>query len=288
MGFKKVVVPVTGTKADAVALAAGFAAASPFAGHVQALFISPDPRQAVPFIGLPVSPEVVQQIVDNAVEVAEAAHKAARANVEAAAAKANVALVGAQIAGTGVTCSFYRIEGAFIAEATEAAKLADLIVFAAPMMGGGPDVTGAVIESLMHVRRPVLLAPEGLVRDLATKVTIGWDGGIAAAHALAAAVPLLKQAGAVEICSVGTLPRDAASQAEALAYLALHGVEATARQIDAAEAEPGAVLLNDAETSGATLLVLGGYGHSRVSETFFGGTTMHVVTHAALPVFMTH
>ncbi len=289
MSFKKIVVPVTGMRADALALAAAFAAGRPFSGHVQALFVSPDPSQAVPFVGMPVSPEVVQQIIGSAAEIAQIAHQAARANIEAAAAAADVTLVGSAVTGPGgVTCSLYSVEGGFIGCIAEAAKLADLVVFAPPAATDAPDINGALIQTLTHIRRPVLLAPESPVTDLLPRIVVGWDGGIAAAHALSAALPLLKRAGEVEICSVGHLPHDAAAPAEAIEYLALHGVEAATRAIGTDEAHPGTLLLHEAAASGATLLVLGGYGHNRLSETLFGGTTMHIAAHATLPVFMTH
>jgi nucleotide-binding universal stress UspA family protein len=36
------------------------------------------------------------------------------------------------------------------------------------------------------------------------------------------------------------------------------------------------------------MLVAGGYGHSRLMETIFGGVTDHIVSHPRVPVFMMH
>ena len=82
MSFKKIVVPVTGAAEDAVALATGFAAARPFSGHVEALFVRPDPREAAPFGGMPVSAEVVQQIIQNAEELAATQASTGLANAQ--------------------------------------------------------------------------------------------------------------------------------------------------------------------------------------------------------------
>ena len=90
MAFKKILVPLTGAQSDAVALATAFAFARPFAGHVQALFVRPDPREAVPFVGTPVPPEVLQQIIDSADNIATAARKAALGNLQSAALAADV------------------------------------------------------------------------------------------------------------------------------------------------------------------------------------------------------
>ena len=36
------------------------------------------------------------------------------------------------------------------------------------------------------------------------------------------------------------------------------------------------------------LLVCGGYGHSRMLETVFGGTTDYLLSHATMPIFLAH
>jgi len=47
-------------------------------------------------------------------------------------------------------------------------------------------------------------------------------------------------------------------------------------------------LLAKAKELGADLLVMGGYGHSRVRELIFGGATRHVLHHYDLPVLIAH
>ena len=58
--------------------------------------------------------------------------------------------------------------------------------------------------------------------------------------------------------------------------------------VDAAGRAAGEVLLEQAEKSKADLLVMGGYGHSRLVEFLFGGATQHVRSHATIPVLMAH
>ena len=288
MAFRKILVPLTGAASDGVALASAFAVARPFNGHVQALFVVPDPREAVPFVGMPVAPEVVQQLIDNAESIAQAARKAARANLNAMAKDAKVPVLDAPATDSSVTCSLREMQGGFLSEVVQAARLCDLVVFGPATLEGGPDISAAFIETLTEGERPVLLAPEKPVAGLKGKAVIGWDGSGAAANALSAALPLLHQADAVEVLSVQTASRDTGSLAEAIEYLSLHGVVATPRVVDPGEATPGAVLLREAAKDEASLLVLGGYGHSRLLETLFGGTTVHVTAHATLPLFMVH
>jgi len=47
-------------------------------------------------------------------------------------------------------------------------------------------------------------------------------------------------------------------------------------------------LLSAADAAQADVLVMGGYGHSRVREVIFGGFTRHVLKGADLPILMAH
>lgn len=286
MPFRKILVPVTGAGEDKLALAAAFAAARPFHGHVQALFVFPDPREAVPFVGMPVPAEIVQQIIDNADAVARTAARAARANLAAAAESAGIEVVDLPRPAPLVTCSFREVQGGFVSQTGRAARLADLVAFGPMAQAGGPDLFGAFVETLTVSGRPVLIGAHAPVADLTRRIAAGWDGGVAAAHALTAALPFLACAGAVDVVSVA--PAESVSADGAIEYLSLHGIRARPRTVDPAGSSPGEALLKAAAEGGASLLVLGGYGHSRLSETLFGGTTVHIAAHATLPLFMAH
>ena len=47
-------------------------------------------------------------------------------------------------------------------------------------------------------------------------------------------------------------------------------------------------MLETAADDGCDMLVAGGYGHSRLMESIFGGVTEHIVSHPKIPVFMMH
>jgi nucleotide-binding universal stress UspA family protein len=51
---------------------------------------------------------------------------------------------------------------------------------------------------------------------------------------------------------------------------------------------PAETLLAAARAAGADLLVMGGYGHSRMREVIFGGFTRHMLSGADLPILMVH
>jgi nucleotide-binding universal stress UspA family protein len=287
MSLAKILAPLTGTARDEVVLATAFAAAEPFRAHVAALFIHPDPRLAVPFVGVPVSPEVVQDIVNASEDIAKAADKRAQEALAAAAGKADAPILETPRRVDGVSCSFHRSQGLFFRAVARAAELCDLVAFGAISGIQTAELSDGFVEVLTRSGRPILLSAEAPPR-LAPKIAIGWDGGLSAARAISAALPFLKRADSVEILSVQRAPSRAADFAELREYLALHGIGAEARTIEQAARPIGEALLDGAVQAGADLLVTGAYGHGPLRESVFGGATVHIRSHATLPIFMAH
>jgi nucleotide-binding universal stress UspA family protein len=69
--------------------------------------------------------------------------------------------------------------------------------------------------------------------------------------------------------------------------LAWHGVAAGIERLKPS-ADGAASTLLAAAGDRAGLLVMGGYGHSRLREWVFGGFTRHALAEATLPVLMMH
>ena len=151
-------------------------------------------------------------------------------------------------------------------------------------------------SSRLHLRRLPTDAPQVLVGpgenagvvDVGDGIAVAWDGGIASAHALTAAMPYLKCAKAVEFLMVQRPGTDPVDSSEPREYLMLNGLSSTERAIDAAQRPIGESLLEGASAGNADLLVLGGYGHSRLRQLFSGGVTKHVVSYADMPLFLVH
>ena len=72
-----------------------------------------------------------------------------------------------------------------------------------------------------------------------------------------------------------------------LRHLERHGVAGALCEIPSTE-EEGAALLSRAAESGADFIVMGAYGHWRLRELIFGGTTRSMLGSSKLPVFMAH
>jgi len=288
MSLAKILAPLTGTPRDEVVLATAFAAAKPFNAHVAALFIHPDPRLAVPFVGVPVSPDVVQDIVNASEEIAKTAEHRVRESLKGAAAKAGVTLVEHPAKADTVTCSLRRAQGAYFKAVAQAAELSDIVAFGVIAGPDSVELSEGFIEVLTRSGRPILLsaeAPSGIAR----RVVLGWDGGASAARAVSAALPFLKKAENIVVLSIKRPGQQNETDFAGLReFLSLHGLSVTEQTVEQNSRPIGDALLHGAALAGADLLVMGAYSRGPLRESVFGGATSHIRSHATLPIFMAH
>jgi nucleotide-binding universal stress UspA family protein len=127
-----------------------------------------------------------------------------------------------------------------------------------------------------------VLPPGGADGALGKRVMLGWNGTKEAKRALIDALPFLKDAESVWVLTVGD--PEAVRLDRVLRMLHRHDVAAKDIILDDKGQEPGALLLEQAQTNDADLLVMGAYGHSRLREMILGGATRHVLHNATLPV----
>lgn len=288
MSFAKILVPVTGAKSDQIALETAFAAAAPFNAHVRVMFSHPDPRLAIPYTGAPLSPDVVQELVDTEEALAKAAATRARATLAEVAEKAGVRLVGTPEIGDTVTATYEERAGGYAACLEAAARLCDLIVFPPLVDKSNPALREAFLQTLTKTERPILLAGIQSPGHVGQKIAVGWDGGVSAAHALSAAMPYLRTARSIEILSIQSAEPDDRAFEGLKEYLTLHGVAWSQRVLTRGKGPIADALLHAAADDGCDLLVIGGYGHSRIHETILGGVTVDVMSHPLLPVMLVH
>lgn len=288
MSIRRILAPMTGGERDKVVLASAFAAAKPFPAHVVAMFVRPDPAEAMPFFGEGVSAVVVQEIVGVAKEAADKAAESARVALGAAAAASGIAILDKPARTGAVSVSFRETQGSFSSCVARESRLADLIVFGPLAESDNPGLTEAFEETLLESGRPVLLSAQVSPAVLGRNIAVACDGSVASAHAVSAALPYLKHADSIRILTVRSATVQKACIDDMREYLDLHGLSVSDQVVEQGQNPIGRVLLDAALGFGADMLVLGGYGHSRLRQFFGGGVTRHVVSHARLPVFMVH
>jgi nucleotide-binding universal stress UspA family protein len=139
--------------------------------------------------------------------------------------------------------------------------------------------------------RPMLMVPYIHTGPLKIeRVLICWDGGRPAARAVHDAMPFLRKAQAIDIVAVNE-DEEAVGEAssEALvAHLLRHDLSATAHRFTSAPSNIHNSILSMAADNSTDLLVMGGYGHSRLREFILGGVTRGVFKSLTVPALISH
>lgn len=145
--------------------------------------------------------------------------------------------------------------------------------------------------ALFESGRPVLFVPfiqkGGVKLD---RIMVCWDGGRAATRAIADSMPLLKKAKQVEIVMIATKSAkgDEIAGADLGQHLARHGLKIDVKRITSPDIDVASTILSYAADSSADMIVMGGYGHSRLREFILGGATRGILESMTVPVLMSH
>lgn len=144
---------------------------------------------------------------------------------------------------------------------------------------------------LFESGRPVIFVPfiqkGGMKLD---RIMVCWDGSRAAARAVADAMPFLQKAKQVEIVIISDKPgkKDEVPGADLGQHLARHGLKVDVKRITSPDIDVPSTILSYAADSSADMIVMGGYGHSRLREFVLGGATRGLLESMTVPVLMSH
>lgn len=290
MTLRRVLCPLLGSEADIPSLALSFTVARDLCCHLDVVFVRPDPSESLPYLGDGMSGTVVSDILQSAKKAGEEAAKTARLHFEQAARDAGVEITDAPAGPGRVSAKFGEKIGRLAEEVAIRSRLCDLVIFPDGAWDESPSLLFAFEAALMSSGRPIMLAPRGQpIHSFGAAAVIAWDGSVEAAHALSASMPFLSKASQIEIVTVNAPTATATLMTDDLmAYLAIHGLKATLHKLDSKGNPVGLVLLDFSADVGASLLVMGGYGHSRLRELILGGTTKRILSNARMPIFIAH
>jgi nucleotide-binding universal stress UspA family protein len=137
--------------------------------------------------------------------------------------------------------------------------------------------------------RPAILLPELWDKFSTTDIAIAWDGSRVAARAAGDALPFLERAEMIHILTVvGEKPLDEQSGERFAAGLRKRGLATDLRAIKVEDCEIAVTLQEHAIEAGAGMLVMGGYGHSRIRDFVLGGATEGILNDLRLPALLSH
>jgi nucleotide-binding universal stress UspA family protein len=148
-------------------------------------------------------------------------------------------------------------------------------------------------DLVMQAGRPLLVVPDRVNWLDLRSVLVAWKDTPESRRAVADALPMLRKARDVTVVEIPEHDDDpsavTAGVTDVAAWLARHGVSATARVSKTVRNESAAVQLDKvASDVGAGLIVAGAYGRSRFRELILGGVTQYLVTQSARCVLLSH
>ena len=275
---------VDNAKGCAARLDVAVRVASRFGAHLTGLFVKDPPH----FPGWVQSEAGAydEPVADYKAGQRQAAHEAALRAQHLFRARAEVA---------GITTEWREREGEVAAVASLHARYADLVIVGQmePELPTGHPARALPQRLLLGVGRPILVVPyAGAFATVGDRVLVAWNASREATRAVNDALPLLQQAAQVTVLAIN--PRGGVSGdgdvpgADLALHLSRHRVKAEASWIQAEDLDVASMLLSRASDLQADLLVMGGYGHSRVREIVLGGATQGILQTMTVPTLMSH
>ena len=270
MSWARIMAPLSGGGGDAAAVAAAVALAKPFGAEMLAIYAPADVADVMPWMGEGFLGGVQTTALESLKEAAQAGEKNARAAMETV-----------KYAKSRFTALQTPVWAGLSAES----RLSDVVVFTSdPSRGRGP-LAEAFQQMVADEQRPVLIARPCL--KVGGSVAVAWDGGKEASRAARLALPLLEKAKTAVILAAPKASSRSFDPARLQSYYAARGVEAEVRLLpDTGDAGPA--LLHAAREAAADILVAGAFGHPRLQEFIFGGTTRTLLNSDEPSLFLSH
>ena len=292
--FKTVLAHLTGSACDESVLRASSALVSDRAGHINCLRLLPDPAELIAESaqveggGWTILSDTIAAIEHEATERT----RKAQATFAAFTRENDIPKLDDPPGGERISISWHEAAGDEFDQIVRAGRYQDVIVVAGGRDRDGRMAAEALGGIVLHSGRPVLLAPEKASASPYRKILVAWKETAEAARALTAATPLLERAESVELVHArepGNRPDESAESSEGIrSYMRWHGLNTEFSVITSPARTSMDAILQRAKEAGADLLLMGGYGHSRIRELVFGGFTQRVLDGVELPVLMFH
>ena len=269
--WARIMAPLSGGKGDAGVLAAAAELARPFGAEVAGVYAPADVADLMPWMGEGFMGGVQITAVESLKEAASQGEKNARGALDACV--------------CGRKREFVTLESPVWASLATESRLSDVVVFDNEAARGRGPLAEAFQQLVANEQRPTVVARDGLRSD--GVVAVAWDGGKEATRAARTAIPLLEKASRVVILGAPGASSREFDAHRLQEFLGARGVEAEVEAIKGS-GDAANLLLGACRAAGASLLVSGAFGHPRLREFIFGGTT-RTFLHADSPsLFLSH
>ena len=279
MTYKNILVHLDNSNGCRNRLQAAFGLARDFDAKLSGLFVVPN--YVVPsYVEAQISVDLITDVTDRALararETLEDYQKLAK--------------------DAGVKLQAQVLEGQLIPLLREHSKYSDLMLLGQDDPADPDNASYGLADALLFEGAcPCLIVPHsGRLATPGKRVLLTWNASRESAHALRAAMPLLKRAETV--VTLSSEPEDAPSDladghphAQALsAFLESHGIEAVSSGISDPDADTSDAIVDQAAKMDADVIVMGAYGHTRLREIILGGVTRDLLKRAPVCLLLSH
>ena len=276
--IRDIMVHLDGSPEDEIRLEHGQAIAAAGRAHLIGIFTNllPDLTVAMPMDGGAAAMQVLTELEDKARQDGDA----------------NAKRLTERLASLQVPSELRRLDetfGVLSAKVVEQAHCADLFIATRPYGEADTPVWPDLVEAVLFGSgRALLLVPPGRHRQGPIQtVLVAWNGSREAARALREGLTFIEQAARTVVLVVDP-PSDTMPWAEVEGHLARHGVVAEVITAESQDRRVADVILDEARRLSADLVIMGGYGHTRLRELVFGGATRDVLTASESPLLVAH
>jgi nucleotide-binding universal stress UspA family protein len=297
--IKTILVPAAGDDSDVSAFAAGLAVARLFGAHLDALHVRLDAARVAMAVAMDsangaATAGLIEQLEQDAREREATAHTMFRRFCsDAGLTLADTPPPSDSGSSAGVLSAAWHVQIGDESRWMATYGLASDLIVAQRSRGNEVSARSVLEAVLLDTGRPLLISPNSgaLPADFG-RIAIAWKATPQTARAIGLAMPFLVRAKEIVVLIVTEGADEAPDRTEDLLLrnLTRHGLLATsARFASAPESRGGAAgALLAAARERSDLLVMGGYGHSRMREWVFGGVARRVLNDAPIPVLIAH
>lgn len=275
MRYKTILLHLADDASHMARLAAAVDLAARFEAHVTALYIASPVSMPAAIEGRGASQIFIEEATERAREKADAVRAELQARMEA----------------KNLSFEWHAADGDHLDLLAEYALYADLAIVSHSRAELIEDrIVFHVPEHLpLVVACPVIVLPaEGFETAIGRHVMVAWKPCVEAARAVDLALPFMKSAEKTTLLSILGEPHTPSPAAQLAVALGRHGIQPAVVSDTSGARYAGEAILAHARSTGADMLVMGAYGHSRLREMVLGGVTRHVLMNAKIPMLLAH
>jgi nucleotide-binding universal stress UspA family protein len=173
-------------------------------------------------------------------------------------------------------------------------RFAELTIVGQPVEGQYHSLREWAVEgALLFSGRPLLMVPSSWQGAIdARHVIVAWDASREAARALNDAMPFIEGTEKTTVLIVDPKPGDQEfgdePGADIAPLIARHCSNVVVDRIPSSGASIAEALLERSSDASGDLIVMGGYGHSPLRESIFGGVSRDMIRLSEVPLLLSH